>query len=225
MDRILIIEDDREISNMLAEFLGQSGFETAAAGNGVDGLSRAAAGGFSLVLLDIMLPYKSGDEVLAELRRVCDVPVIVLSAKGSTQSKVELLNLGADDYLAKPFDLQELLARINANIKRCSGKASPSARRVVCGDLEIDTERKAAAVRGSDLRLTAKEYAILELMAANRAKVFSKQNLYESVWGEPYAYDSDTINTHVSNLRKKLKDAGGADCVETVWGIGYRLKL
>jgi DNA-binding response OmpR family regulator len=153
------------------------------------------------------------------------VPVIVLSAKGLTQNKIELLTLGADDYLTKPFDLRELLARINANLKRYLGKSSLSAGRVVYGDIAVDKERKIVTVCGVTLDLTAKEYAILELMTANPAKVFSKQNIYESVWGESYAYDNDTINTHISNLRKKLKDAGGADYIETVWGMGYKLKI
>jgi DNA-binding response OmpR family regulator len=224
MNKILIIEDDREISRMLSEFLGQNGFETECAYNGLDGVNRAVNGGFSLILLDIMLPYKSGDEVLAELRRSCDVPVIVVSAKGLTRSKIELLTLGADDYLTKPFDLHELLARIHANIKRYSGKAAVSSGRVICGGIEIDTASKAVVCNGEALDLTAKEYAILELMTATPTKVFSKQNLYESVWNDAYAYDNDTINTHISNLRKKLKAASGADYIETVWGMGYKLK-
>jgi len=223
MAKILIIEDDKEISNMLAEFLRQKGFQTESAYNGIDGLRLASAGDFCLVLLDLMLPYKSGDEVLAELRRVCDVPVIVLSAKGLTQNKIELLTLGADDYLTKPFDLNELLARINANIKRYSDKDT-AVRRIVYGYMEIEQASKTVTVCGSALDLTAKEYAILELMTSNPAKVFSKQNLYESVWREAYAYDDDIINTHISNIRKKLKEAGGADYIETVWGMGYRLK-
>ena len=219
--KILIIEDDKEISGVLTEFLKQSGFETVAAYNGSDGLSRAVSGEFRLILLDIMLPYKSGDEVLAELRRVSDVPVIVLSAKGLTQNKIELLTLGADDYMTKPFDLQELLARIQANIKRSAGAAAVGAERITYGAVEIERSGKTVRLAGELLDLTAKEYAILELMTRNPRKVFSKQNLYESVWGETYAYDNDTINTHISNLRRKLK---GADYIETVWGMGYKLK-
>ena len=219
---ILIIEDDKEISNMLTEFLGQNGFSTTAVHNGPDGLNRAASDEFSLILLDIMLPYKSGDEVLKELRKVSDVPVIILSAKGLTQNKIELLTLGADDYLTKPFDLWELLARIHANIKRHSGKTTLTV--IAYGALLINTENKTVTASGRQINLTSKEYALLELMLKNPNKVFSKQNLYESVWEETYAYDNDTINTHISNVRKKLKDADNTDYIETVWGIGYKLK-
>ena len=215
---ILIIEDDREISSMLSEFLTQNGFITSVAANGVQGLHEALTGAHSCILLDLMLPYKSGDEVLKELRKVSDAPVIVLSAKGLTQSKIELLELGADDYMTKPFDLHELLARIHTNIKhvnvnRCFHTL------LTLGPVTIDTAAKTVAVNGGQADLTAREYAIVELMLKNPGKVFSKQNLYESVWGKPYVYDNDTINTHISNLRKKL----GSHVIKTVWGIGYKL--
>ena len=215
---ILIIEDDREISSMLSEFLSQNGFVTKVAANGVEGLRAAVGGAYACILLDLMLPYKSGDEVLKELRKVSDTPVIVLSAKGLIRSKIELLELGADDYMTKPFDLHELLARMNANIKHVNGKRCCGA--PVCfGAIAMDTAKKMVRIHEQPVELTAKEYAILELMLQNPEKVFSKQNLYESVWGEPYAYDNDTINTHISNLRKKL----GSQVVKTVWGIGYKL--
>jgi DNA-binding response OmpR family regulator len=221
---ILIIEDDREISNMLIEFLEQNGFSATAVYNGLDGLSQATSGRFELVLLDLTLPYKSGDEVLRELRRVCNVPVVVLSAKGLTQNKIELLTLGADDYLTKPFDLQELLARIHANIKRSTKKTATLAGRTAYGSIVIDPNSLTVSLNKKLLDLTTKEYALLELLLSSPSRVFSKQYLYESVWGEAYAYDNDKINTHISNLRKKLKDAGGSDYIETVWGIGYKLK-
>jgi DNA-binding response OmpR family regulator len=222
--KILIIEDDKEISAMLVEFLEQNGFGTVAAYNGTDGLNRALEGGFVLILLDLMLPYKSGDEVLREIRRVSDVPVIILSAKSLTADKVQLLTLGSDDYLTKPFDLNELLARIRVNIKRYSGAAVPASERVTYGSIALEPNSKTVAVSGQTLDLTAKEYALLQLMLSSPSRVFSKQNLYESVWGEQYAYDNDTINTHISNLRKKLKEAGSVDPIETVWGMGYKLK-
>lgn len=216
---ILIIEDDKEISAILSEFLSQNAFASNVAANGVDGLRMALSDLYCCVLLDLMLPYKSGDEVLKELRAASDIPVIVLSAKGLTRNKIELLELGADDYMAKPFDLHELAARIHANIKRHGGAVHSPHTVLRFKHVSMDTAAKTVAANGQQVDLTAKEYAILELMLKNPKRVFSKQNLYENVWGEQYAYDNDTINTHISNLRKKL----GGNIIKTVWGMGYKL--
>ena len=222
--KILIIEDDKEISDMLLEFLSMNGFITDTAPNGLLGLKQASSGDYSLILLDLMLPFKSGDELLREMRQFSDAPVIVLSAKSLTRDKIDLLRLGADDYMTKPFDLNELLARILANIKRYGGKCPAENRVITYGQMSLDTISKELTVDGVTVSLTAKEYDLLELLLLNPKKVFSKQNLYESVWGEPYAYDNDTINTHISNLRRKLKDFSADDYIETVWGIGYKIK-
>jgi len=222
--KILIVEDDKEIADMLLDFLSKNGFVADAAPNGLLGLKRVTSGDYSLILLDLMLPFKSGDEILREMRRFSDVPVIVLSAKSLTQDKIDLLRLGADDYVTKPFDLNELLARILSNIKRYGGSCSVENSVITYGKMSLNTTGKELTVNGVAVSLTAKEYDLLELMLSNPKKVFSKQNLYESVWGEPYAYDNDTINTHISNLRRKLKDVSEEDYLETVWGIGYKMK-
>ncbi|MGL6198956.1 MAG: response regulator transcription factor [Lachnospiraceae bacterium] len=219
---ILIIEDDKEISSMLSEFFLQNAFIPCIAENGLTGLQMALSGSYHCVLLDLMLPYKSGDEVLKELRVSSDVPVIVLSAKSLTQNKIDLLGLGADDFMTKPFDLHELLARVQTNIKRYGNVLHLQNKGLLdFGPISMDTDAKAVTVNGQQVDLTAKEYAILELMLKNPEKVFTKQNLYESVWGEQYTYDNDTINTHISNLRKKLD----SNVIKTIWGMGYRLKL
>ena len=143
---ILIVEDDREISSMLTEFLSQNGFVINVATNGVEGLHMALSGSYSCILLDLMLPYKSGDELLKELRNVSETPVIVLSAKGLTQSKIDLLELGADDYMTKPFDLKELLARINANIRHVNvGRYSNMS--ICVGPITMDTVAKTVAIK------------------------------------------------------------------------------
>ncbi len=222
MANILIIEDDKEISNMLRDYLSQHGHTPTCALNGVEGIRLALNAQHDLILLDLMLPYKSGDELLRELREVSSVPVLVISAKTLTQTKVELLRLGADDYITKPFDLSELLARIEANLKRYVKSAATGNTVLSFRNITMDRQQKSVTVNNYPLTLTAKEYQILELMLSTPQKVFSKQNLYESVWNEPYAYDDNTINTHISNLRKKLKEAG-ADYIETVWGMGYKL--
>ena len=221
--KILIIEDDKDISALLAEFLAQNGFTVSTAANGLEGLNRALSGQYNLILLDLMLPFQSGDEVLRKLRKESEIPVIILSAKSLTQNKIELLNLGADDYITKPFDLYELLARIQANLKH-SVKGTDKNNVFEYKGIRLDAAANTVAVNGAALELTSKEYSLFALILTNPKKVFSKQNLYESVWGEPYAYDTDTINTHISNLRKKIKDAYGSDVIETVWGIGYKLK-
>lgn len=171
-----------------------------------------------LIILDLMLPFISGDELIRNIRKFSDVPVIVVSAKSLTFNKVELLRLGADDYLTKPFDLDELLARIERNLLR-SQKDTPH----LCltfGELSINTSSKIVTVADEIIVLTAKEYQLVELLAKYPDKVFSKQNLYESIWQEPFARDNDVINTHISNLRKKLKGEGCR--IKTIWGLGYR---
>ena len=171
-----------------------------------------------LIILDLMLPFISGDELIRNIRKFSDVPVIVVSAKSLTFNKVELLRLGADDYLTKPFDLDELLARIERNLLR-SQKDTPN----LCltfGELSINTSSKIVTVADEIIVLTAKEYQLVELLAKYPDKVFSKQNLYESIWQEPFARDNDVINTHISNLRKKLKGEGCR--IKTIWGLGYR---
>ena len=222
--KVLIIEDDKEISEMLLDFLSKNGFVVDTAHNGLLGLKQIASENYSLILLDLMLPFKSGDELLRELRQFSDVPVIVLSAKSLTQDKIDLLRSGADDYVTKPFDLNELLARILSNIKRYGGSCFVENSVITYGQMRLNSTGKELTVNGVAVSLTAKEYDLLELMLSNPKKVFSKQNLYESVWGEQYAYDNDTINTHISNMRRKLKDVSGEDYIETVWGIGYKIK-
>lgn len=226
MDKILIIEDDKTINSLLVSVLGNNGYAADSCYTGIDGLKMAASGEYALVLLDIMLPYKSGDQVLRELRMCSDVPVIIISAKDMVGMKIDLLRLGADDYVTKPFDIDEVAARVEANLRRArSRKAAIS--EISFEELSLDSNAKRAFLSGREIVLTAKEYQILELMLHNPEKVFSKANLYESVWGEEYLGDDKTIKTHISNLRARLKEAAGTeetDYIETVWGLGYRLK-
>lgn len=224
--RILVVEDDREINNLLCHILEQNGYDIEAAFTGIDGISLAKAKEFNLIILDLMLPYKSGDEVLRELRMSSSVPVIIISAKGLTQTKVELLRLGADDYLTKPFDLEEVVARVESNIRRCELQPGVSENMEIVNykDIELNTVSKQVEVNGNEISLTSKEYKILELLLRSQEKVFSKSNLFESVWNEEYFSDDNTLNTHMSNLRNKLKKANNDEkYIETLWGLGYRL--
>lgn len=222
MDKILIIEDDKEICHMISQYLIKNGYDTLQANDGINGLTLVKTYAPNLIILDIMLPYKSGDEVLKEIRLFSDVPVIIVSAKELIQTKVDLLKLGADDYMTKPFDLAELLARIEVNIKRFS-KFTQTSKQLIYQDIELNVDLKEVKINQILLSLTPKEFDILEMMMQNPQKVFSKQNLYQSVWNETYTYDDNTINTHMSNIRKKLKEHSDSDYIETVWGMGYRL--
>ncbi|MBQ5310651.1 MAG: response regulator transcription factor [Oscillospiraceae bacterium] len=223
MDTILVAEDDREINRLICEYLDTQGYSTVSAENGLDALRMAGDDGISLVLLDLMLPYKSGDMVLSKLRETSDVPVIVVSAKSETRSKIDLIAMGADDYITKPFDLDELAVRIAAVLRRYGSRAQTPGKLSFKG-LVLDTSSCTASVNGTDLPLTVKEYAILSLMLSNPKKLFSKANIYESIWNEPYYDDDRTVKVHMSNIRTKLSKLDpDNEYIETVWGMGYRL--
>ena len=218
-NKILIIEDDIEISDMLNDYLSKNNYDTSIARDGINGIKIAKENNPDLIILDIMLPYKSGDEVLREVRKFSDAPVIILSAKESIQMKVDLLKIGADDYVVKPFDLSELLARIETNLKRYV-KSFNQKITYNYKNITLNYDLKEVLVDEDIIRLTSKEFEILYLLIKYPNKVFSKKNLYEAVWEDMYTYDNDTINTHISNIRKKIN----IDLIETVWGMGYKLK-
>ena len=231
MNKILVIEDDKEINNLICEFLGENGYETISANDGITGLRKFAnEKNISLVILDLMLPYKSGDRVLSEISKTSNIPVIVTSAKDIIQTKVDIMRLGADDYITKPFDLDELLVRIEAVLRRCSGAdirlaASGNGNKTYgFKNLVLDDSLKEARVKGNLLELTAKEYEILKLLTVNPRKLFSKANLYESVWNEPYYAEDNTLKVHMSNIRNKIKKYDSEEYIETVWGMGYKIK-
>lgn len=223
--KILVVEDDREINSMLCEMLDENGYAAEGAFTGMEGLSRLRNGSYDLLILDLMLPYKSGDAVLQELRSFSRLPAIVISAKDTVQNKLDLFRLGADDYLTKPFDLDEVLVRVEAVLRRCGSSKTQRAPEILqAGKLAVDTESKTASVDGQELVLTAKEYGILELLIRYPHKVFSKANLFESIWNEEYACEDNTLNVHMSNLRNKLKAADPeTEYIKTVWGMGYRM--
>jgi len=226
MKRILIVEDDKEINELLCKILIENNYEAQSAFSGMDGINLLRSDNYDMVLLDIMLPFKSGDEILRELRTFSNVPVIIITAKDLTQTKVDLLRLGADDYITKPFDMDEVLARIEAAIRRYHPETNEQGQSGVLfyAGVTLDMDAKEARVNNEILALTAKEYKILELMMSYPQKVYSKANLFKSVWGEEYFGDENTVNVHISNLRTKLKAVDPTnEYIETVWGLGYRL--
>lgn len=223
MPNILIIEDQEDLNLLLAEALQRAGYTVTSAYNGPDGLQAICSNPFDLILLDIMLPFLNGDTLLQEARTITDIPVIIISAKDQVSTKIDLLKLGADDYITKPFDLGEVAARVESSLRR-SGKQSAAATISRYKDLVLDSGSKRVSASGAALELTAREYSILELLMTNQGKVFTKANLYESLWEDEYLGDDNAVKTHMSNLRSKLKKANQTqEYIETVWGLGYRL--
>ena len=218
---ILVIEDDVMINNLLCKVLSDNGYETDSAQDGEDGLAKAMDKDYELILLDLMLPKKTGEELLGELRKVKNTPAIVLSAKNEVINRIELLRLGADDYIAKPFDVDEVILRIEAVLRR-TGDVKPAAE-LTYKDLKLDKESKRVYLGEDEMACTTMEYSILELMLGNPNKVFSKRNLFESITGEEYLSDENTMNVHMSNLRKKIAKITDEPYIDTVYGMGYRL--
>ena len=223
MSKILVVEDEKEINKLVSDFLQENGHEVISLSDGLKACETVENEGVELVLLDLMLPYRNGDMVLSDIRKKSTVPVIVVSAKETTQNKIDLLRLGADDYITKPFDMEEMLARIESNIRRNSF-GSRAEEKLEYNSLVLSSEDLTASLEGQELSLTAKEFKILELLLKYPEKVFSKANLFESVWGEEYITEDNALNVHISNLRAKLKNISpDKDFIDTVWGIGFRL--
>lgn len=224
--KVLIVEDDKEINNILQTFLEQKGYEVWTAFDGHAATGQIREREYDLILMDLMLPFKSGERLIKELREYSGTPVIVLSAKTMMETRLEVLRLGADDYILKPFDLEEVLVRMEVVLRRSgAGDEEPKEADVLsCGELKYFLTENRVTIKEQEVALTAKEMHLLKLFLENPEKVFTKANLYEAVWNDVYYYEDNTINVHISNLRNKLKKATGQDFVETVWGIGYRLK-
>ena len=221
MPHILIVEDDTDINNSTAEYLRRQGCLCSQAFSGTEARLLWQAGGVDLLLVDLMLPGLSGAELIAEVRRTSTVPVIVLSAKTELSDKVELLGLGADDYLTKPYQLEELWARILVQLRHAS--AAPVGKTLRFRDWTLDLDEMALTAAGQPVELTAHEFRIVELLAGRPRRVFTKQQIYEAVWGEQYAVEDKTITVHISNIRAKLRPSGTDGYIQTVWGIGFKL--
>ncbi len=223
MNTILIIEDDTNINNLIAETLDKAGFSCVQAFSGTEGLLHAQNGKFSLIVMDLMLPGKTGEELLPKLKSLNETPIIILSAKDSLDSKIDLLNAGAEDYITKPFELDELVARVNVQIRRYSTKSDDKHEALSHKGLTLIVSELSAKIDGKDIAFTKHEYKILELLMKNPTRVFSKQDIYDYAWEDYYIGEDKTINMHISNIRKKLRSFSDEEFIETVWGIGFRL--
>lgn len=221
MPHILIVEDDTDINNSTAEYLRRQSCVCAQAFSGTEGRLLWQAGGYDLLLVDLMLPGLSGNELIAEIRKTSAVPIIVLSAKAELSDKVELLSSGADDYLTKPYQLEELWARILVQLRHAS--AAPTGARLCCRDWVLDLDEMTLTAAGQPVNLTAHEFKIVELLAGRPKRVFTKRQIYEAVWEQDYAVEDKTITVHISNIRAKLRPSGTDGYIQTVWGIGFKL--
>lgn len=222
--RILVIDDDLAICSMLKKVMEKNDWHCTIAYDGLAGIDYLEKESFDLVFLDLNLPYKSGDSVLVKLRTFSDVPVIIISAKELVTTKIDLLKIGADDYVTKPFDIDELTARAEAVLRRNAPIKKEALTELRHGQLRLNREERRAFLEQQELQLTSTEFQLLELLLMHPNKVFSKQNIFESVWKDAYRDDGHTINVHISSLRTKLTAIDSTrEYIETVWGVGYRL--
>lgn len=239
--RILIVEDDADINEIIATHLARQGHTCTQAFSGSEALIRLDAAGsalpFDLVICDLMLPGASGEQIIDAVRRADSaLPVVVISARTSTADRVELLKLGADDYLTKPFDLDELAARVEVQLRHKTqrarevegGASERGASTTANGTLsfrswQLDPSSRTFLVDGAPLQLTRIEFNLLETLMRQPKRAFSKQDLFEMAWGEPYAGDDNTVTVHISNIRAKLKSSQTDRYIKTVWGIGFKL--
>lgn len=225
--KILIAEDDVYINDILKKLLSKDGYNAVQAYSGTEAIMQINADEFHLVILDLMLPGITGEEVLKKIRKSKQMPVIVISAKIENKNKVELLRMGADDYITKPFDIEEVSARIYSNLRRYVKFQNNSIgnEKIKYKDIILNTETKEVYVNNKEVIFTAREFKILELFLTHPKKVFSKANLFESIWEDEYMGDDNTVNVHMSNIRNKLHKANPyEEYIETIWGMGYKLK-
>lgn len=222
-ERILIVEDEEKIARFLELELAHEGYETEKAGDGRTGLALAESGRFDLCLLDVMLPQLNGLEVVRRLRRTSDLPVILLTARDAVMDKVSGLDMGADDYVTKPFAIEELLARIRVTLRRRGAERAQDGR-LSCGALEMDVARHTVHYDGRPVELTQREFAMLELMLRNQGIVLSRDTFLERVWGYDYMGETNVVDVYIRYLRAKLDDAFGVTLIRTVRGVGYVLE-
>jgi DNA-binding response OmpR family regulator len=225
---ILIIEDDKDIAALEKDFLGINGFETVIEGDGIHGAERALSEDFSLILLDLMLPGKDGITVCREIRERVDIPILMVTARKDDVDKVRGLGLGADDYITKPFSMTELVARIKSHLARYerltqSVGRSKKADEIDFDWIQINQETRRLFTYDNEIILANKEYELLYFLASHEEIVFSKEQLYEKIWGEDMYGDMKTVAVHINRLRDKIeKDPANPLHIQTIWGAGYR---
>lgn len=223
----LVVEDDVDINNLIFKILKKDGYEVTQSFSGSEADLRISMEKFDIILLDLMIPGITGEELITKIRKDNEVPIIVISAKTSLEDRVNVLNIGADDYITKPFEAAEILARVNSQLRRYkkfSDTATEQKEKLQFKNISINENSREVRVNGSELKLTAHEFDILCLLVKNPDKVYSRENLYEIVWKSGYYGEDNTVSMHVSNIRKKLKELDrDNEYIKTVWGIGFKL--
>ena len=219
---ILIIEDDQEISKLLSIMLTTVGADTILAYSGTEGLLQLKETHFDLILLDLMLPGKSGEELIEEIRGESSIPIIVISAKVDIENKVSVLKMGADDYITKPFNQEEVVARVEVQLRKSSLHPWQTTK-MVWRKLTLHTEKLSVSLDQQELQLTNAEFDILSLFMNNPERAFSKKDIYENIWKGTYFGDDNTISVHISNIRKKIAELTSDEYIKTIWGIGFML--
>jgi two-component system response regulator RegX3 len=226
MTKVLVVEDEESYSDALAYMLRKEGFEVAIANDGNEALTEFDRNGADIVLLDLMLPGIPGTEVCRQIRATSNVPVIMVSAKDDEVDKVVGLDLGADDYITKPYSPRELVARIRAVLRRGLGDAAPDTMTLEAGPVRMDVERHVVTVKGEEARLPLKEFELLEMFLRNPGRVLTRGQLIDRVWGSDYVGDTKTLDVHVKRLRAKLEpNPAEPEYLVTVRGLGYKLDL
>ena len=220
-EAILLVEDEEKLARMVEMELKYEGYQVEKAFDGRTGLDRARSGEFDLILLDIMLPQLSGMEVLRRLRKESAVPVIMLTARDSVMDKVAGLDSGANDYITKPFAIEELLARIRAALRNKDNQRSEE---LTVGDLVMDVERHLVTVQGKNVELTKKEFDLLHYLLENKGRVMSREALLDSVWGFDFVGETNSVDVYIRFLRSKIDEAFGVKLIHTVRGVGYVIK-
>ena len=222
--RILIVEDERRIARFLQIELEHEGFETATEDNGQRAFERIGQEKFDLVLLDVMLPGLDGFEVCRKVREFSTIPIIMLTAKDELEDKVTGLDLGADDYITKPFAIQELLARIRAALRKHQTTDGPEGEHLTCKSLVLYPSRYEVTVGGEEIHLTKKEYSLLEYLLRNKRNVLTRDQILQEVWGYDYTGDTNVVDVYIRYLRAKIDERFGEKYIYTVRGVGYVIK-
>jgi len=229
MKSILIIEDERSIAELQRDYLESNGFKADIEGRGDVGLAKALEGGYDLVILDLMLPNTDGYEICRRIRQALNTPIIMVSAKKEDVDKIRGLGLGADDYMTKPFSPSELVARAKAHLaryERLTGDSREAQESIAIRGLTINKATRQVSIRDRDMLLTGKEFDLLLLLAMHPNRVFTKDELFERVWGLDSVGDNSTVTVHIRRLREKIElDPSNPQYIDTVWGVGYRLKV
>lgn len=223
---ILIAEDDVDINKLLYKILSKKGYNVRCTYSGSEAEMCIERYNFSLVLLDLMLPGITGEELIGKIRETKTMPIIVISAKPGQDVKIDVLKMGADDFISKPFDVNEVLARVEAQLRRYMffSKGAHETTILKHKNLALDEETLKVKVKGKEIYLTAKEFAILKILMTYPKKVFTKSNLFKEVWKDDYLGDDNTVNVHMSKIRSKIAEADpDTEYIHTVWGIGFKM--